>query len=71
MNTDGGGKRRLASTKRTPYSWAGDVSWSPDGRKIAYTSDGGIRVVTADGTGNHRLRGAGGDCPAWSPDGRR
>jgi WD40-like Beta Propeller Repeat len=51
--------------------------WSPDGRRIAFTSrrDGNweVYVVNADGSGQRRLtRNAAGDfAPTWSPDGRK
>lgn len=49
------------------------ASWSPDGAKIAFQSDGEIFVVNADGTDPVNLtkrhgRFASGD-PKWSPDG--
>jgi hemolysin type calcium-binding protein/WD40 repeat protein len=43
--------------------------WSPDGRWIAYTGAGSVRVVAPDG-GNDRLV-AMGDRPAWAPDSER
>ncbi len=57
--------------------WDGNAAWSPDGSRIAFTSDrdGNIEVyvMNADGTGQTRLTanpGADG-APAWSPDGSR
>jgi len=52
-------------------------AWSPDGRRIAFTStrDGNaeIYVVDANGTALRRLTSDAADdfAPAWSPDGRR
>jgi Tol biopolymer transport system component len=54
----------------------GDPSWSPDGTKIAFTSDrdGGDReiyVMNADGSNQTRLTTSPGfdENPSWSPDG--
>jgi TolB protein len=49
--------------------------WSPDGRRIAYSSDEGgvpqIFVMEADGSNPRRLSDGWGEYPAWSPDGTR
>lgn len=75
LDSDGSDRRRLV-----PFQ-AGNPSWSPDGKRIAFArwfaidfTD--IYVVDADGSGLRRLtrsprRGFGSDLPAWSPDGRR
>ena len=73
MNPDGSGQRRLAPAHP-------DMSWSPDGQKIAFAGDNDIYVMKADGSGLERLtspvpgRCDGGERwisgPAWSPDGR-
>jgi uncharacterized repeat protein (TIGR01451 family) len=54
------------------------ISWSPDSKRIAFTSReyGGIDAINADGTGLTRLVPYGQDgfsrsVPAWSPDGTR
>ena len=53
-------------------------SWSPDGKKIAFTLEHprghwSIHVAKIDGTGDVRLTDEGVDSgsPAWSPDGKR
>ncbi len=54
-----------------------DAAWSPDGRRIAFTSDrdgnAEIYVMNADGSGQTRLtdNSAWDDAPQWSPDGKR
>jgi Tol biopolymer transport system component len=45
-----------------------DIAWSPEGTRIAFTRNGFIYSVNADGTHEQRL--ARGLEPSWSPDGR-
>jgi TolB protein len=66
--TGGGEARRLTeSSSTTPR-------WSPDGQWIAYGFDrsfsGGIWLIKADGTEQHRVTQTGG-WPVWWPDGKQ
>jgi TolB protein len=66
---DGTGRRRV--TPRTDEG-IGNIAWSPDARKIAYDSTGGILVVSVDGGDPRLLSRTGFELrPAWSPDGRK
>ena len=60
---DGTGLEQLSS-------YGGQLCWSPDGSRIAYTDydAGGVWVVGADGTNAKQIASAGG-YPVWSPDG--
>jgi Tol biopolymer transport system component len=48
-------------------------AWSPDGTRIAYTKNGDIFVINADGSGQTKLTDhpAGDWEPRWSPDGNK
>jgi len=73
MNADGSHVTRL--TDNTAFDT--DPSWSPDGTKIAFTSDRDdnveIYVMNADGSGQTRLTDntAFDIEPSWSPDGEK
>jgi Tol biopolymer transport system component len=82
MKADGTNQIRLTRASdacSTSATLCGDryPSWSPDGRKIAFTSDRDgndeIYVMNPDGSGQKRLtRSPGADVkPKWSPDGTR
>jgi TolB protein len=69
--------QRLVNLTAAP-ALDGTPSWSPDGTRIAFTSDrhepGGtpdVYLMNVDGSGVQRLTHAGGWKPAWSPDGNR
>jgi TolB protein len=68
INADGSGKRALTHEVTDTF-----MSWSPDGRKMAFFDDGALFVVNADGSGLRRLARnvafQGG--PSWSPDGQK
>ena len=61
------------------FQWKDQPAWSPDGTKVAFTSqrdgvfDNEIYLMNADGSGQVRLTNSGPFVggPTWSPDGRR
>jgi Tol biopolymer transport system component/DNA-binding winged helix-turn-helix (wHTH) protein len=62
----GGYPRRLGNIL------ANDISWSPDGRWLAYMRSDQLFLATSDGSGEHALaRIRGGILPHWSPDGSK
>jgi TolB protein len=67
MNADGSGLRRLLASTGSGDAYA--LSWSPDGKQIAFDQSDAIYVMSADGS--RKLWLARGDQPAWSPDGRK
>ncbi|MDX6510624.1 MAG: TolB protein [Gaiellaceae bacterium] len=75
INPDGTGAVQLTAT---PGTFESDPAWSPDGKKIAFTSvldaPGGnsqVWVMNADGSQAHPITTTGGGSPAWSPEGTR
>jgi Tol biopolymer transport system component len=71
VRPDGSGRHRLVVGN------VGSLKWSPDGRRVAYTSwahnTSEIYLARGDGSGARRLtRNRADDFePSWSPDGRR
>jgi hypothetical protein len=68
MNADGSGETRLTNVLED----AGPT-WSPDGRKIAFTRGTAIWTMNSDGSGQAQLTTPGqyeyDSAPDWSPDG--
>jgi Tol biopolymer transport system component len=77
INADGSGQRNLTREWGLDGRVDRGYLWSPNGRKIAFTStrDGNVEVyvMNADGSGQHRLTRSRADegSLAWSPDGRK
>ena len=78
---DGSGPTLMTNAERQKLV-AGQAAWSPDGSQVAfvvgsrnswaYTGDGDLYVMNADGSDLHKvLPGIGITHPTWSPDGTR
>jgi TolB protein len=76
MNADGSGQTRLNAGAEFEQAYSSAPAWSPDGRRIAFYSEGpngsAIYVIGADGANRVKLASGPGSVsrPAWSPDGR-
>ena len=77
MNVDGSGIRRLTrlpTTQADGYNanYVQRPEWSPDGQRIAFSSERDIFVIGGDGSNLTRLTSNPADdhSPTWSPDGR-
>ena len=71
VRPDGTGKRRLTHVGKQLFDSV-EPTWSPSGRRIAFTSHSGIFVMDANGQRVRRLTNReGDDAPAWSPQGDR
>jgi hypothetical protein len=74
MNSDGTGVTKLTNDD-FQYQHSSNLSWSPDGSKLAYVSGNDLvhylSVVNSDGSNKHNLREINGPFfdVVWSPDG--
>lgn len=69
---DGGSTEvRRVFSPRPGISRAGDPAFSPDGRSIVFSDDGGLYVIRVDGSGLRKVGSVTGDAPTWQPLPRR
>jgi TolB protein len=68
MDADGSNQRRLTDRGHRDFP----PSWSPDGKRLAYTAEEGDRLSLRcfDLTTQRDIRVAPGSSPSWSPDGK-
>lgn len=68
VSIDGGAPRKITSGDKSNSS----PRWSPDGKKIAFTTGGQIWTMDADGSNRTQLTkiSSGAGQPVWSPDGK-
>jgi len=68
MNPDGTNVQQLTSFAPGPTCLgSGGIAWSHDGTRIAFSLNGALEIMNANGTNVHPL-GTAGKQPAWSPD---
>lgn len=75
IGVDGKGLKYLATVSLPDEQYQVGINWSPDGRKIAFSSakegTSNIYIVNADGTGERKIADDQSDMrPGWSSDGR-
>ena len=71
MRLDGSGVRALwRGGHGLHLTWSPKLTWSPDGRRLAFEAGSAIWTIDADGTHLARIASHAAS-PAWSPDGRR
>lgn len=65
---EGGGMKQLTSGDRSSTA----PRWSPDGKKIAYTTGSQVWVMDSDGDNKDQITkiSTGAAAPVWSPDGK-
>lgn len=67
MDADGGNARALTQTSSIAEI---QPAWSPDGQRLAYSTDGAAVFVLDLDDPDHPVRVGPGQSPSWSPDGR-
>jgi dipeptidyl aminopeptidase/acylaminoacyl peptidase len=63
------GSGAIGDSIRLPPGGATDVSWGPDGRRLAMATSNGIKIVDRRGAITGTIRTSNRPCVRWSPDG--